>query len=262
MKIGIIGAGNMATALLEGFLKSGAAAPSELFLSDLSEEKLSVWKKRGVYCYTDNNTVIEKADIVIFAVKPNVLSEVLSAAGIRNDNKLYISIAAGFSIEKIESFIGGNAKIIRVMPNTPALVGVGMSVISVNKNVGKDEVALVSQLFLSVGEVVCLDEKYINAATALHSCSPAFIYMLIDAMADSGVKYGIDKRTALKLAAKAVEGSAKMVLLSGEHPQKLKDNVCSPGGTTIEGVLELERCGFKAGIQAAIEACVEKAENM
>lgn len=262
MKIGIIGAGNMASALLEGFLTSEIAAPTDICISDKDEKKLSVWKTKGV-CTTDNNDeVLEFADVVVFAVKPNILPLVLKDAGKRTDNKIYISIAAGFSIEKIESYLGNKARIVRVMPNTPALVRCGMSVVCFNKNADNEASEIVKKLFSSVGEVVFLEEKFMNSATAVHSCSPAFVYMMIDAMADAGLKYGIDKKSALLLAAKAVEGSAKMVLESNELPNKLKDNVCSPGGATIEGVLELEKNGFKSDIQSAIKACVEKAEKL
>lgn len=262
MKIGVIGAGNMASALIEGFISAEIVAPADIFLSDTDESKLSVWSERGVSCCKSNPEAVQNADMVIFAVKPAVLEGVLSALGECPKNKIYVSIAAGFPISRIEKIIGSDAKIIRVMPNTPALVRCGMSVLCSNPNVTDGEMATASELFSSVGEVVCLDEKYINAATAIHSSSPAFIYMLIDAMADAGVKYGIGKKEALTLAAKAVEGSAKMVLMSDKCPMELKDNVCSPAGTTIEAVLELERNGFRSDIQSAIKVCTEKADSM
>jgi len=262
MKTGIIGAGNMASALLGGFLSAKILAPSDIFLSDADEIKLDTWKNKGVNCNTDNGIIVENSDVVIFAVKPAVLPNVLEKLGKRNDSKIYVSIAAGFSLEKIESGLGENAKIVRVMPNTPALVGCGMSVLTPNKNISADELECIKKLFSAVGEVVVLEEKLINAATSVHSCSPAFVYMLIDAMADAGVKYGISKNTALTLAAKAVEGAAKMVLETDEHIMKLKDNVCSPAGTTIEGVLSLENSGFRSDIQKAIVACTEKAEKI
>lgn len=262
MKIGIIGSGNMASALLSGFLSSKTAKAEDIYLSDTNEFKLSCWKEKGVNCYNENIPVVSNSDVIIFAVKPGVLPAVLKEIGERKDNKLYISIAAGFSIERIEKILGKDAKIIRAMPNTPALVRCGMTVISPNKNVTSEDKQLAVKILSSVGEVAELQEKYINAATALHGSSPAYIYMLIDAMADSGVKYGLSKEMSLLLAAKAVEGSAKMVLNSDEHIMKLKDNVCSPAGTTIEAVMELEKNGFRADIQKAIEKCVEKADNM
>ena len=261
MKIGIIGSGNMATALLSGFLSSNIVETENVYLSDTDKEKLACWKNKGVNCCTDNNLVAENSDIVIFAVKPNVLPKVLKDIK-TSESKIYLSIAAGFSIDKIQGFLGDAAKVVRAMPNTPALVNCGMTVISANKNVTSEEKVLVKKLLCSVGEVVELEEKFINTATALHGSSPAYVYMFIDAMADSGVKHGLKKEDALLLAAKAVEGAAKMVLESDEHIMKLKDNVCSPGGTTIEAVLALEKGGFKSCVQKAIDDCIKKADNM
>ncbi len=262
MNIGIIGSGNMASALAGGLINSGIVRADEISISDKSASKLVKWQEKGVFTTEDNNEVYKYSDIVIFAVKPNVLPFVMEEAASQTDGKIFISIAAGVTIEKIEATLGKNAKIIRAMPNTPALVGCGMTVISPNSNVSKQELSLVEKILSGVGEVVVLEEKHINAATALHGSSPAYVYMLLDAMADSGVKYGIPKDIALRLAAKAVEGSAKMVLETGEHPQKLKDDVCSPGGTTIAAVCELEKRCFSTSVQQAIDKCVEKANIM
>ncbi len=262
MNIGIIGSGNMASALAGGLISSGIIRPDELSMSDKSEGKLAVWQKNGVFTTEDNKEVLAHSDIVIFAVKPNVLPCVLEEAKEFAEDRIFISIAAGFEISKIEESLGRTAKIVRAMPNTPARVNCGMTVIAPNGSVSASEVKEVEKILSSVGEVIVLEEKYINAATAVHGSSPAYIYMLIDAMADGAVKHGIPKSIALRLAAKAVEGSAKMVLESGEHPQKLKDDVCSPGGTTIAAVCELERTGFSSSVQQAIDACVEKADSM
>lgn len=262
MKIGFIGAGNMASALAGGMIAAGAVKPEELLISDMSEEKREKWRREGAYTSEDNSEIIRGAEIVIFAVKPNVLPSVLKEAEPFAKEKLFVSIAAGFEINRIEAVLGENAKIIRVMPNTPAQVKCGMTVISPNRNVGAEELKTVEKLFCAVGEAVVLEEKYINAATALHGSGPAYVYMMIDAMADGGVKHGLPKSVALKLAAKVVEGSAKMVLETGRHPASLKDDVCSPGGTTIEAVHALERNGFYTALVNAVDACVEKAENM
>ncbi len=262
MNIGIIGSGNMASALASGLISSGIVRADEISISDKLSSNLIKWEKTGVFTTEDNNEVYEHSDIVIFAVKPNVMPVVLAEASSFSRDKLFISIAAGVTLEKLGTVLGNSAKIIRAMPNTPAQVGCGMTVISPNKNVSTAELQLVKKLLSGVGEVTVLEEKYINAATALHGSSPAYVYMLIDAMADSGVKYGISKEISLKLAAKAVEGAAKMVLESGKHPQELKDNVCSPGGTTIEAVCELEKNGFSMSVQQAIKKCVEKGDLM
>lgn len=262
MNIGIIGAGNMASAFAGGLISSETIRPDELSMSDRTASKLVKWQEKGVFTTEDNCEIMKHSDIVIFAVKPNILPAVLEEAKKFAENRIFISIAAGVRIETIEGILGDSAKIIRAMPNTPAKVRCGMVVLSANKNVEDSELKTVEQIFSSIGCAIVMDEKHINTATALHGSSPAYVYMLIDAMADSGVKYGIPKNTALLLAAKAVEGAAKMVLETGEHPQKLKDDVCSPGGTTIEAVCELEKNGFSSDVQKAIDACIKKANEM
>lgn len=262
MNIGIIGSGNMASALAGGLISSGKVRPDQLSMSDRAAAKLVRWQEKGVFTTEDNCEVLKYSDIVIFAVKPNILPTVLEEAKSFTDKCIFVSIAAGVTLEKMESILGDSARIIRAMPNTPAQVGCGMVVLSANKNIEDSVLKTVEDLFSGVGRATVMDEKYINTATALHGSSPAYVYMLIDAMADSGVKYGIPKDKALLLAAKAVEGAAKMVLETGEHPQKLKDDVCSPGGTTIEAVCELEKMGFASAVQSAIDVCIKKANDM
>ncbi len=262
MKIGFIGSGNMATALAKGFIASGVVRESDLTISDKSADSLKKWEGREVVTATDNKKVFDRSDIVIFAVKPNVLPDVLKEVRKSAKGKLLVSIAAGVTLDTMTEILGKDAKIVRAMPNTPAQVGCGMTVLSLNKNISSEEAETIQKLFEGAGSALILEEKYINAATALHGSSPAYVYMLIDAMADSGVKYGIPKTISLQLAAKAVEGSAKMVLETKKHPSELKDAVCSPGGTTIAAVLELEKTGFCSSVADAIDACVSKAEEM
>lgn len=252
----------MASALAGGLINSKMLRPDELAMSDRMASKLSIWQEKGVFTTEDNCEVIKNSEIIIFAVKPNILPVVMEEAKAFVDGKIFISIAAGVTIERMESILGSEAKIIRAMPNTPAQVCCGMVVLSANKNIEDSELKTVENIFSSVGRAIVMDEKHINTATALHGSSPAYVYMLIDAMADSGVKYGIPKETALLLAAKAVEGAAKMVLETNEHPAKLKDDVCSPGGTTIAAVCELEKNGFSSDVQKAIDACIKKANEM
>ena len=262
MNIGIIGAGNMASALAGGLISSEVIRADELSISDKNPANLIKWQHLGAFTTEDNSEVMKHSEIIILAVKPNILPDVLEEAKAFSRDKVFVSIAAGVTISTIEKIIGKTAKIIRVMPNTPAKVNCGMTVISLNKNITDAEREITEKLFAAVGDVVVLEEKYINAATALHGSSPAYVYMLIDAMADSGVKHGIPKNISLRLAAKAVEGAAKMVLETEEHPQSLKDAVCSPGGTTIAAVSELERTGFGASVSQAIDACIKKADEM
>ena len=262
MKIGIVGSGNMATALASGFISSKKVTQADITLSDKSAENLAKWNGTDVNTSVDNTEVCQKSDLIIYAVKPNVLPYVLDETKDFVKDKIVISIAAGVTIKTLEKHLGSNVKIIRAMPNTPAQVGCGMTVLSPNAAVLANETEFICDLFSGVGSAVILDEKYINAATALHGSSPAYIYMMIETMANSGVKHGIPKDISLKLAAKATEGAARMVLETGEHPAKLKDAVCSPGGTTIAAVLELERGGFSSTVSAAVDACVKRAEEM
>lgn len=260
MKIGFIGGGNMASALISGILASGYEA-SDVSVFDTDASKCSVWKSKGVAVLASGEDVEKQSDIIIFAVKPNVIDLVLDKMNGFND-KIYVSIAAGVSIAFIEDKLGKDKKIVRTMPNTPAQVGCGMTVITPNKNLSDEDTKKVTELFSAVGDTEIMTEKFINIATALHGSSPAYVYMMIDAMADAGVNMGLSKVQALHLAAKAVEGSAKMVLNTDLHPEQLKDNVCSPGGTTIAAVNDLEKNSFRAVIQSAVKACCDKADKM
>ncbi len=260
MKIGFIGGGNMASALISGLIASGKSA-NDITVSELDLKKRELWTEKGVNTTSDNKEVELNSDLIIFAVKPNVIASVLDEMQGFCD-KIYLSIAAGVSVSFLEEKIGADKKIVRAMPNTPAQVGCGMTVITPNKNLTKAEVEDVAKILSGVGDTEVMPEKFMNVATALHGSSPAYIYMLIDAMADAGVSYGLTKAQALKLSAKAVEGSARMVLETNIHPEQLKDNVCSPGGTTIAAVCELEKNKFRSVIQSAISACVEKAEEI
>lgn len=260
MKIGFIGGGNMASALMGGLIASGCA-PSDITMTDISAEKRGIWSAKGVNGVLSSREVESGSDLIIFAVKPNVIDTVLGEMQGYAD-KIYLSIAAGVSLAHLEEILGADKKIVRAMPNTPAQVGCGMTVITPNKNLSEAETESVKSVLSGVGETEVMPEKFMSAATALHGSSPAYVYMMIDAMADAGVKYGLTKAQALKLAAKAVEGSARMVLETGTHPEQLKDSVCSPGGTTIAAVCDLEENGFRAVVQSAVCACVDKAEEM
>ncbi|MBQ3573445.1 MAG: pyrroline-5-carboxylate reductase [Clostridia bacterium] len=260
MKIGFIGGGNMASALIGGLINSGYAA-SDICLFDTDAEKCEVWQAKGVRIAKDAKETESISDLIIFAVKPNVIETVLREMKGYKD-KIYLSIAAGVSIAFLEDILGKGMKVVRTMPNTPAQVGCGMTVVTPNSNLSETEVKGIEEIFSGIGDTAVMPEKFMSVATALHGSSPAYVYMFIDALADAGVSYGLSKEQALKLAAKAVEGSAKMVQVTGIHPEKLKDNVCSPGGTTIAAVCDLEENGFRAVVQSAVRACVDRAEEM
>lgn len=261
MKIGFIGAGNMASSLLGGMLAAGMMQPCDAIISDKDNAKLKEWEEQGVRVTQENEQVVLESDVVFFAVKPNILPYVLKEIDAPAE-KIYISIAAGVTLGFLEQQLGADKKIVRTMPNTPALVGCGMTVVSPNGKLTEEEQGMILNLFQSVGDAMILPEKELEIATALHGSSPAYAYIMMDAMADAGVRHGLTKANALKLAAKALEGSARMVLETGVHPEQLKDNVCSPGGTTIAAVNELERTGFRFSLQAAIDACIKKNQEM
>lgn len=262
MKIGFIGGGNMAGAIVNGVIAAGLCEKKDICVCDISPETLKKYDEE-IITSSDNRAVIS-CDYIVLAVKPFILSKVLE--DIKNEdikNKVFISIAAGISVAEIKSVLGENAKVVRVMPNTPAQVGEGMTVIAKpDDKVTEEEMSNVIGIFDAVGKTEIMDEKMINVVTGVSGSSPAYVFMLIEAMADAGVTGGIPRDAAYKLAAQSVLGSAKMVLETGKHPGELKDMVCSPKGTTIEAVAELEKRGFRSAVIEAIKKCNEKANNI
>ncbi|ADL52431.1 pyrroline-5-carboxylate reductase [Clostridium cellulovorans] len=263
-KIGLIGSGNMAQAIIGGIINSKLTNSENIVVSDKSEEALNTVKEKyKVETTTDNVYVASKSEILILAVKPNIYPVVIKEIkGAVDDSTIIVSIAAGKSISSIESAFGKPIKLIRVMPNTPAMVGEGMAALCPNTEVPEDEISDVLAIFNSFGKGEVIDEKLIDAVTAVSGSSPAYVYMFIEALADGAVLQGMPRDKAYKFAAQAVLGSAKMVLETGEHPGKLKDNVCSPGGTTIEAVATLEKLGFRSAVISAVNTCAEKSQKM
>ena len=260
-KIGFIGCGNMGSAILSGILDAKIVERDNVMVSCRSEEsKNRITEEFSVPVY-DNRAVAMNSNIIFLAVKPVVFPEVIG--DIKDaipDNKmpLIISTAAGMSISKIEELFGRDIKLVRSMPNTPALVGEAMSALCVNDNVTDDDKEIALKIFESFGKAEFIDEKLMDAVIGVSGSSPAYIYMLIEAMADGAVRHGMPRQQAYKFAAQSVMGSAKMVLETGLHPGELKDSVCSPGGTTIEGVAVLEEKGFRDAIMSAENACIDK----
>lgn len=263
-KIGLIGSGNMAQAIIGGIINSKLTSSENIIVSDKSEEALNtVNEKYGVETTTDNVYIASNSEILILAVKPNIYPLVIKEIKeVVNESTLIVSIAAGKSINSIESAFGRPIKLVRVMPNTPAMVGEGMAALCPNEEVSEEEISDIVAIFNSFGIGEIIDEKLIDAVTAVSGSSPAYVYMFIEALADGAVLQGMPRDKAYKFAAQAVLGSAKMVLETGEHPGKLKDNVCSPGGTTIEAVTTLENHGFRAAIISAVNTCAEKSKKM
>ncbi len=264
MKIGFIGLGNMAKAMIGGMLREGIVEAGDIIGSAKTRATLECRKEEfHIMTSESNQYVAEYADVVILAVKPVFLSEVIGE--IREavtEKKLVISIAAGKSMEWIEREFGKRIKLIRCMPNTPALVGAGCTAVCSNSLAEEADEEFCLKLMESFGRAIAIPERLMDAAGAVSGSSPAFVFLLIEAMADGAVKAGMPRKQAYEFAASAVAGSARMVLETGIHPGELKDMVCSPGGTTIEGIAVLEEKGMRAAVIEAVGACVEKSKKL
>lgn len=254
----------MAQAMIEGILKSSMIPKENIISSAKTAGTINRIKSSyQILTTTSNQDVARFADILILAVKPNQHSEVIEE--IKKDIKhdcIVITIAAGITLDDIGKAFGFNVKVVRTMPNTPSLVGEGMTAICSNDRLSEEEVSEVERLLQTFGKTERLDEKLMDAVPAISGSSPAYVYMMIEAMADGGVKQGIPRDKAYRLAAQAVLGAAKMVLETDSHPGKLKDNVCTPGGATIEAVAELEKKQFRGSILAAMESCTDKVKSL
>ena len=262
-KIGFIGGGNMAEALIKGLLASGF--PKERIMAS---EPSEVRRDHMVDAYAieltaDNIEVIRKSELVVLAIKPQIVTEVLEeVAGHYSADKLIVSILAGTSCATIEKFFQGAPRVVRVMPNTPALVGEGASAICRGHNASKEDLQLVKQLFESVGKVQIIDERQMDAVTGLSGSGPAYIYTVIEALADGGVREGLRRDVAHALAVQTVVGAALMVRETGVHPAILRDQVCSPGGTAITGVSTLEKKGLRTTLMEAVSAAAARSREL
>ncbi len=263
-ELGLIGVGNMGTALLKGVLSSNTIEKEKTVIYDVRED---VIKNRiqefNVKAVSSNTELVQQVKFIIIAVKPQNIDSVLEEIGPKlSEDQILISIAAGVTLDYIKKFIGKNIGLVRVMPNTPALVGEGASAIAHNKNVTENDLKYVKKVLNSVGKVVELEEKHIDAVTGLSGSGPAYVFIIIEALADGGVKMGLPRNIALKLAAQTVLGSAKMVIETGMHPGELKDMVASPGGTTITALHEIEKGKLRATLISAVEAATLKSKSL
>lgn len=260
--IGFIGAGNMGYAMLKGALSS--ISPENVGVTDRSFDKAeSIAQETGVRHFESNADCVKNCKYVVFSIKPQVYENVVDE--IRkfvDDSKIIISLAPNVSIEMLNCMFGKNVRVVRLMPNTPALVGEGMTGYCYDDALfNEEEKTFLADLFNSFGKAVKVSEKIMSAVVCASGSSPAYVFMFIEALADSVVKYGMSRDDAYTFVAQTVLGSAKMVLESGEHPGVLKDRVCSPGGTTIRAVEKLEECGLRNALFKATEACYNKCEN-
>lgn len=264
MKLGFIGCGNMGTAMVKGVLDSGKCSKDQIMISTRSEKSLEDRKNAlGVLTTTDNTEVASFADILFLAVKPQFYEEVI--AQIRNavsEGTIVISIAPGKTLAWLREQFGKDQKIIRTMPNTPAMVKEGMMGMCVNSFVTEEDIALVRDICSGFSKTEVIAEHLMDVVTAVSGSSPAYVFMFIEAMADAAVAGGMPRKQAYTFAAQAVLGSAKMVLETGMHPGELKDMVCSPAGTTIQAVRVLEEKGMRSAVFEAMEKCLDISRKM
>ena len=263
-RIAIIGAGNIAEALVSGLLQCQVAQPSQIFATDISSERLRHFETRyGVRVGSNNVEAVQEATIVILCVKPQVLEKVLAELKLSGRTRpLIISVAAGVPISRIQAGLKWKAPIIRVMPNTPSIVLEGATAITGGPGVSDQHLELGKSIFEAVGKVVVVEESHIDTVTGLSGGGPAYVYVFIEALADGGVKMGLPRSVARVLAAQTVLGSAKMVLNSGEHPGTLKDCVASPGGTTIAGLHSLEEGKLRGTVINAVQSATQRSREL
>ncbi len=261
MKIGFIGCGNMGGALASAVSKIPCA---KVYIYDYNEEKSAALASEISAEISDSNTIASSCDFIFFGVKPNVLPEVLK--GVKSslsENKrgVSVSMAAGVSLDRIGELIG-ELPVIRIMPNTPVKAGAGMISYTRNAHVSDEARSGFMEIMAKAGRLIELDESLIDAATAVAGCGPAFVYMFAEALADGGVQCGLPRDKAIIMAAETLKGAAEMILTAGKHPGQLKDEVCSPGGSTIEGVHALEEGAFRADVSSAVTSAYNKTRKL
>lgn len=260
-RIGMLGAGNMAGALIRGLLASGRVKKESIRASDVRKERLAeLSEEYGIVTTTDNHELVRWADLIVLAVKPQVIDRVLDPLhGDFTPNTLVVSVAAGVPLRALETRLPATVRVVRAMPNTAAIALAGATGVAGGSRATADDIALTKELFEAVGRAVVLDEPLIDAVTGLSGSGPAYVMLIIEALADGGVKVGLHRETALLLAAQTVYGSAKLQLETGEHPGRLKDMVTSPGGTAIAGLHTLESGGLRRTLIDAVDSATRRA---
>lgn len=261
--ITFIGGGNMAYAIAKNMLSTGLIDADDTTITDLNKERLYfIEEELGVNITDDNISAINGSDIIVLSIKPQVFRIAYKDFADSLKNKCVISIMAGVSIEELKKAFPANTRILRTMPNMPAIVGEGMTAFCKENNLTEEELTFAENIFNSVGKVAYVEENLIDAVIGICGSGPAYVFMFIEALADAGVSHGLPRDTAYELAAQLLKGSAVAVQESGIHPAKLKDMVCSPGGTTIEAVKSLEKNGFRGVVIDAVDECVKKAKRL
>lgn len=263
--LGVIGAGNMGGAILRGILQAGFLQRANLMVFDSNGKKTdAICRDYPEVISADSNLQLaQRCDMILLAVKPVYIRDVLQEIRPALNGKALISIAAGWTLRMLSNELRGTGcTLFRAMPNTPALVGEGMTAVCDESDFNQEDFDFAKAIFDAVGRTVVLPERLFDGVIAISGSSPAYVFMMIDAMADGGVREGIPRKLAIEMAAQAVLGSALMVLNTGTHPDELKDAVCSPAGTTIEAVAKLEECGFRSAVISAMEACADQSRRM
>lgn len=266
-KLGFVGAGKMAQAIADGLVKQGLISPSDIHASAPSDTNLKLWREKGMNTANCNEKIIRNCKIIFIAVKPQyfheAISDIKTTDGIAN--RLFVSVMAGFSTTALEEVLNRlmpSPRVVRVMPNTPLLVGAGCSVFCGGSSAKEDDMLIVQGMLSELGKCIQIKESMMSGAGVISGCGPAFMYLLIESIADGGVKMGVPRDLAQQLAAQTMLGAAEMVLKTGRHPGQLKDEVCSPGGTTIVGVQTLEDRGVRSAMMAAVEAATLKSIDL
>ncbi|HZF52289.1 MAG TPA: pyrroline-5-carboxylate reductase [Polyangiaceae bacterium] len=263
-KIGFLGGGNMAAALIRGLLHSSTVTADQIRASDVKDERLEELRRQfAIETTTENDDLVRWADVIVIAVKPQIVDRILGAiASGLSDGDLVISIAAGVPIDAIEARLHAGSRVIRAMPNTAAIALAGATAIAPGTHATRDDIGVARSLFEAVGRCVTLDETLLDAVTGLSGSGPAYVMLMIEALADGGVKVGLGRDVALLLAAQTVYGAAKLQLETGEHPGRLKDMVTSPGGTAIAGLHTLEAGGLRRTLIDAVEAAATRSAQL
>ncbi len=263
LRVGFLGAGQMASALARAWQQCGLLAPESLAGDPFDRARQLFEETTGLRSHPDNREVVAQSDIILLAVKPQTMPELLhEVASVVAADQLVISIAAGVSLSRLTEGLGGRKRLIRVMPNTPCLVGASASGFALGSHATEQDAALVERLFNTVGRAFALPESLLDAVTGLSGSGPAYVYMIIEALSDGAVRMGLPREVATTLAAQTLLGAARMVLETRSHTSQLKDMVTSPGGTTIAGLHELERGGVRAALMNAVEAATRRAQEL
>jgi pyrroline-5-carboxylate reductase len=262
--IAFLGAGNMAEAIIKGLLRAGTARPENIIATGRRPERLEELRRvYGIRTLQDNLAAAREAEIVVLSVKPQVMDKlVVQVAPALDHHKLVISVAAGVPIAALERRLGAGARIIRTMPNTPSLVGAGACALARGEYASEEDLAVASRIFQAVGTTTVVEENLLDAVTGLSGSGPAYVFLVIEALSDAGVKVGLPRYTALKLAAQTVLGSAQLLIETNAHPGQLKDQVTSPGGTAIAGLHTLEAGGLRTTLINAVEAATRRAREL